>query len=75
MKNEIAEKAIGGKECFVFGRRTSGYFDIRTLDGTKVSASASHKKLELLEKAKGYILERSANSSPCLKAGVSLAND
>lgn len=63
-----------GKECFVFGRRTSGYFDIRTLDGTKVSASASHKKLELLEMAKGHILERSANSSPCLKAGVSLAN-
>lgn len=34
-----------GQECFVFGRRTSGYFDLRKLDGTKVSASASYKKL------------------------------
>ena len=62
------------KECFVFGRRTSGYFDIRTLGGTKVSPSASYRKLELLEKSRGYIVERSAVSSPCLKAGVSTAN-
>ena len=27
-----------GVECFVFGRRLSGSFDIRLLDGTKVSA-------------------------------------
>ena len=63
-----------GRECFIFGRRTSGYFDIRTLDGTKVSPSASYRKIELLEKSKGYVIERSANSSPCLKAGVFLAN-
>ena len=62
------------KECFVFGRRLSGYFDLRMLDGTKISPSASYKKLELLEKSSGRIIERSAVSSPCLKAGVSTAN-
>ena len=29
------------RECFVFGRRSSGYFDLRTLDGEVVSRSAS----------------------------------
>lgn len=63
-----------GRECFVFGRRVSGCFDLRKIDGTKVSASASYKKLKLLEKSNGQITERSAVSSPCLKAGVSTAN-
>ena len=39
------------QECFVFGRRKSGYFDLRLLDGTKVHASANCKKLEFLETA------------------------
>lgn len=47
-----------GKECFIFGRRNTGYFDIRTLDGTKIHASASVKKLELLEKSKSLLWER-----------------
>ena len=47
-----------GMECFIFGRRTSGYFDIRKLDGTKVSASVSYKKLILLEKRKTSLTER-----------------
>lgn len=63
-----------GKEAFIFGRRTSGSFDIRTLDGTKVSAGISYKKLKLLEKRKTYLTERMiAVSSPCLKAWVSTA--
>lgn len=64
----------GGRECFIFARRTSGYFDLRKLDGVKVSPSASYKNLKLLEKSSGRITERSAVSSPCLKAGVSTAN-
>lgn len=47
-----------GQECFVFGRRNSGYFDLRRLDGTKVSASANVKKLRLLERAKILLCER-----------------
>lgn len=45
-------------ECFIFGRRSSGYFDIRKLDGTKVSASVSYKKLTLLETRKNILTER-----------------
>lgn len=47
-----------GKECFIFGRRSSGSFDIRTLDGTKISPGVSHKKLKLLEKRKTILTER-----------------
>lgn len=39
------------KECFIFGRRKSGYFDLRTLDGTIVHRSASSKKLRIIDKA------------------------
>lgn len=47
------------KEYFVFGRRTSGFFDIRTLDGAKVNkGSISCKKLRLIENAKHYLIER-----------------
>lgn len=46
-----------GRECFVFGRRSSGYFDLRALDGSKVHASASHKKLRLLEKSRHFLME------------------
>lgn len=46
-----------GKECFVFGRRSSGYFDVRKLDGTKISAAISYKKMELLEAGKSMLTE------------------
>ena len=45
-------------EAFIFGRRSSGSFDIRTLDGTKLSAGVSYKKLILLTRRKSYITER-----------------
>jgi len=71
---QLFDKVIlSGKEGFVFGRRSSGSFDVRTLDGTKLSAGVSYKKLKLLEKRKTMIIERRAASSPCLKAGVSAA--
>lgn len=50
--------------CFVFGRRSSGYFDLRTLDGTKVSASASYKKLHVVQKASALLVERRAAFPP-----------
>lgn len=47
------------KEYFIFGRRNSGFFDIRTLDGEKVNkGSLSYKKLQLIEKRKSYLTER-----------------
>lgn len=47
-----------GIECFVFGRRSSGSFDIRLLDGTKIHAGISFKKLTLVEKATSLLFER-----------------
>lgn len=46
------------QECFIFGRRSRGYFDLRKLDGTKIHASASYKKLGLLETRKTMLCER-----------------
>lgn len=48
-----------GNEYIVFGRRESGFFDIRKLDGEKVNkGSISYKKLRLLEISKGFLTER-----------------
>lgn len=49
------------KTCFIFARRTSGYFDLRLLDGTSVHKSASCKKIKLLSKRKGYLIEGRKN--------------
>ncbi len=37
-----------GEICYIHGRRTSGYFDIRKLDGTRGAASANHRELKLV---------------------------
>ena len=47
-----------GIECFVFGRRSKGYFDIRTIAGERIAPSVSYKKLTLLEKQKTLLVER-----------------
>lgn len=46
------------QECFISGRRSSGYFALKKLDGTVVTNSASFKKLQLLETASNYLVER-----------------
>lgn len=47
-----------GKNYFIFGRRATGFFDIRTLDGTKVNkGSVSYKKLRIQDAAKAYLKE------------------
>ncbi|WP_059103242.1 RNA-guided endonuclease IscB [Shouchella shacheensis] len=48
---------FGGKECFVFGRRKSGYFDLRTLEGESIHKSASFKKLHVVEKANTLLVQ------------------
>lgn len=58
------------QECFVLGRRKSGYFDLRLLDGTKVHASANYKNLRLLEMAGGLLTERGTALLPRLKSRV-----
>ena len=46
-----------GEVGFIFGRRSSGAFDVRRLDGTKISAGISYKKLSLLENRKMFLTE------------------
>lgn len=48
-----------GREYFIFGRRKSGFFDIRTLSGEKVNkGSISVKKLTFVDTRKNYLIER-----------------
>ena len=48
---------VFGEEGFIFGRRASGYFDVRKLDGKRISAGISCKKLTVVEKRKTYLTE------------------
>ena len=49
------------KEYFIFGRRVSGYFDIRDLDGNKINnGSISYKKLKLNGSSRSVLTERRA---------------
>ncbi len=45
------------KESFIYGLRSSGYFDVRSVDGEKLGASVNNKKLTLFERARGTIQE------------------
>lgn len=47
-----------GQECFISGRRASGRFALKKLDGTSISKSVTFKKLRLLEPATNYLIER-----------------
>lgn len=48
-----------GMPYFIFGRRSSGFFDIRTLDGIKINkGSISFKKIKLLNSNNSYLVER-----------------
>ena len=63
------------EECFITGRRSSGYFALKKLDGTSVNNSASYKKMRPLETRKHYITEmKNCQFLPRLKPQVSLAD-
>lgn len=44
-----------GQECFIWGRRTTGSFLLKLLDGTKVKDGVSCKHLKLLERSSQYL--------------------
>jgi hypothetical protein len=56
------------QECFVFGRRASGSFDIRLLDGTTVNAGVGYKKVKVLEQRSTILIERRKAISPTTEA-------
>ena len=45
------------KECFITGKRSSGYFQLKTFDGTVISQGISSKRLKLLEPIKGWLID------------------
>ena len=45
------------QKCFVFGRRSRGYFDLRTLDGTRIHPCAKTENIKLLCTAKRFLVE------------------
>jgi N6-L-threonylcarbamoyladenine synthase len=53
-----------GIECFIFGRRTTGYFDLRKADGTKIHPSVSYKQTSLIERARTLLIERRQAAHP-----------
>lgn len=47
------------KQCFVFGKRKSGYLDVRNLNGEKVNnGSISYKKLKRIKHNSTKLTER-----------------
>lgn len=63
------------KIAFIFGRRTSGNFDIRDIHNASLHKSINFKQLVLLGRSNTFITAYSSpNSSPCVNAGVSLGN-
>lgn len=62
---------FNNQKCFIFGRRSSGYFDLRTLDGVSVSKSANYKNIQILIRKNGYLQEVKTCFLPQLKQGVS----
>ena len=55
---------LGDAECFIFGRRASGSFDVQHLNGSKVSASVTYKKLKLVEKRNNLLIEEARHFLP-----------
>lgn len=56
----LFDKVEYNKELYyIFSRRSSGFFDIRKLDGTKINnGSISYKKLKLIRTRKTILMER-----------------
>ena len=56
---QLFDKVLcNGRVGFIFGRRSSGSFDVRTLDGERINAGISYKKLTPLEKRSTLLKEQ-----------------
>ena len=52
-----------GTECFVFGRRQSGWFALRTIDGTLVTDSVSFRKLKFLSESERILITKKRHTA------------
>ena len=68
--------SYNGTECFVFGRRASGSFDIRLIDGTKVHAGINCKKLQFLSVSRNCLITKKRDGAipPPTEVGSILAH-
>ena len=57
-------KTNKGEIGFIYARRSSGYFSVKTFFREEVSASISYKRLTLLQKRSGYIISREEGCFP-----------
>ena len=63
MRNDIVDLLSTRRE-FRRARRSSGNFDIRLLDGTRLNAGVSYKKLIPLSKRKNFLTEEVTRRTP-----------
>ena len=47
---------FNGQDCFIWGRRTTGIFTIKTISGKMIKDGISFKKLKLVEKSTSYLI-------------------
>ena len=47
---------LNGIECFIFGRRLRGNFNVRTIDGTLIHSDINFKKLTFLEIGRRFLI-------------------
>ena len=72
--NQAARKVAGyglgdtvmyaGQLCYIHGRRSSGYFDIRRMDGTRVHAGIHYMHLTLVERANTNLIYKEVMEVP-----------
>ena len=48
---------INNQTGFIYGRRQRGSYLVKDIDGNIISSSISYKKLSLIEKRKGWIVD------------------
>jgi N6-L-threonylcarbamoyladenine synthase len=63
---------FNGIECFVHGRRSKGYFDLKDIDGNTIHNSAPVKKVKLISHENSIMLKRISKSR---KAGADSFSD
>ena len=51
-------RMLDGREGFIYGLRSSGYFDVRSIAGEVLSHSIGHKKLQRLDIARTLRIEK-----------------
>ena len=45
-----------GEDCFIWGRRSSGSFLLKLLDGTRVKDGVGYKRVSILERSANYLI-------------------